>query len=59
MKFILTQISAAVLAASAASTAYLTPRQEATPDGGDQQQNQTVQQYGGNFDAGVLNGTCK
>lgn len=57
MKFILTQISAAVLAASAASAAYLTPRQEATPDGGDQQQNQTVQQYGGNFDAGVLNGT--
>ncbi|KAL7313731.1 hypothetical protein PS15m_007436 [Mucor circinelloides] len=57
MKFILTQISAAVLAASAASAAYLTPRQEATPNGGDQQQNQTVQQYGGNFDAGVLNGT--
>ncbi|KAG2210648.1 hypothetical protein INT46_011548 [Mucor plumbeus] len=58
MKFILTQISAAVLAATAASAAYLTPRQEATPDGGDQQQNNTaVQQYPQGFDAGVLNGT--
>lgn len=60
MKFILTQISAAFLAATAASAAYLTPRQEAAPDGGAQQQNDTaVQQYPEGFDAGVLNGTCK
>ncbi|CEP08481.1 hypothetical protein [Parasitella parasitica] len=59
MKFILTQISAAILAATAVSAAYLTPRQEATPDGGnqDQNQNQTSQQYPEGFDAGVLNGT--
>ncbi|KAI8640834.1 hypothetical protein BD408DRAFT_419118 [Parasitella parasitica] len=57
MKFVLTQISTAVLAATAASAAYLTPRQEATPNGGNQGQNQTAQQYPEGFDAGVLNGT--
>jgi hypothetical protein len=44
MKFAITQITAAILSASAASAAYLEPRQDAYPQG---------------TNTNVLNGTCK